>query len=233
MPSLTDVVAGAAALASDVQQIIDALKGTPGKGVPISLTSVNDGVNWTLAVRNNDPVAGKTAIFYKYDGSVLLQADKNGVVASADGVATSAPVVTTTATQTMSNKTLASPGVTGDLTASGRIAAWEVGAVGYQMNLKLSVLAAVANGSIGNRLFNNQTADLIGLLVVVANAQQVGIFNVSQGGVTIINDPANAFGTISGTAGKHNVYWNSGNGRVELSNNSGSTSSYYVAGLGL
>jgi hypothetical protein len=234
MPSLTDVIAGAGALASDVQQLIDAWKGTAGKGVPASLTAVNDAIAWALAVRNNDPGAGKTAIFYKYDGTVLLQADKNGVAASADGVATTAPVATTTATQTLSGKTLASPTITGDMiNASGRMAAWEFALPGYQIALKLAVLPSVANGSIGNRLFNNQTAELIGLLVVVANGGPVGVFNVSNGSVTIMSDPANVFGITSGVGVKHNVYWNSGNARVELSNNSGSAASYYLAGLGL
>jgi hypothetical protein len=234
VPSFVDVVAGASALASDVQQIVDALKGSSGKGVPISLTALNDAVNFALAVRNNDAGASKAAAFYKADGTVLLQVDKNGVSASADGVATSAPVATTTATQTLSSKTLASPAVTGDMiNASGRIAAWEFALPGYQIALKLAVLPSVANGSIGNRLFNNQTADLIGLLVVVANGGPVGVFNVSNGSVTIMSDPANVFGITSGVGVKHNIYWNSGNARVELSNNSGSAASYYLAGLGL
>ena len=40
MPSFTDVTSGASALASDVQQIIDSLKGTSGKGVPLSAAQV-------------------------------------------------------------------------------------------------------------------------------------------------------------------------------------------------
>jgi len=106
MPSFTDVISGVGAFAQDVQQIIDALKGTAGKGVPLSPTAVNDASNFALAVRNNDAGASKALIAYKADGSVLLQVDKNGVVASPDGAVAAGTLVTTASTQTLTNKTL-------------------------------------------------------------------------------------------------------------------------------
>src|SRR5207244_5913028 len=105
MPSFNDVVSGASALASDVNQIIQALKGTVGQGIPISITAVNDAINFALAVKNNDTGASKTAVFYKADGTVLLQVDKNGVIASPDGVAGASAVVTPTSAQALTNKT--------------------------------------------------------------------------------------------------------------------------------
>ena len=106
MPSFTDVISGVGAFAQDVQQIIDALKGTAGKGVPLSPTAVNDASNFALAVRNNDAGASKALIAYKADGSVLLQVDKNGVVASPDGAVAAGTLVTTASTQTLTNKTV-------------------------------------------------------------------------------------------------------------------------------
>lgn len=106
MASLNDIANGAAAQAADVQQIIDLLKGTAGKGVPVSLAAVNDALNYALAVKNNDASASKAFIVYKADGTILFQIDKNGVIASADGTTAAGQLVTATGSQTLTNKTL-------------------------------------------------------------------------------------------------------------------------------
>lgn len=112
MPSLSDVVAGTVAHASDVDQIVQLLKGTAGKGVAVALTAISDAGNWALTVQNRDPTS-KAFQALKADGTVLLQVDQNGVKLSPDGNAAVANVVTTTATQTLSAKTLTSPTETG------------------------------------------------------------------------------------------------------------------------
>jgi hypothetical protein len=107
VPSFTDVIIGASALAADIQQVIDALKGTAGKGVPISLTAVNDPGSFALSVRNNDGGASKAVIVYKADGTILFQIDKNGVLASPDGVAGASGILTAAGTLNLTGKTYA------------------------------------------------------------------------------------------------------------------------------
>ena len=52
--SFSDVRPGDPINASNVQQVIDALKGTAGKGVPLSPTAVNNATNYALTVENLD-----------------------------------------------------------------------------------------------------------------------------------------------------------------------------------
>lgn len=107
MPTLYDVVTGPAK-AEDINQAIQALKGTSGRGTPVALVALNDPANWSLAVKNLDS-GSKALVVYKADGTVLLQVDQNGVKVSPDGTAAAANLVTTTATQTLTAKTLTSP----------------------------------------------------------------------------------------------------------------------------
>lgn len=79
MPVLTDVLAGSLAQAVQVQQIIDALKGTPSKGVPVALTALNDASNYALTVRNNDATNSRALSVLKSDGTTLISADVTGV----------------------------------------------------------------------------------------------------------------------------------------------------------
>lgn len=79
MASFNPIVSGALAQAVDVEQIIDALSGTAGKGVPISLTAISDPANFALTVKNNDTTNSRALQVLKSDGTVLLQADANGV----------------------------------------------------------------------------------------------------------------------------------------------------------
>ena len=79
MPSFNDVIAGSLAQSAQVQQIIDALKGTPSKGVPIALTAVNDTANYALTVQNDDPTNSRALSVLSASGGTLITADINGV----------------------------------------------------------------------------------------------------------------------------------------------------------
>lgn len=96
--------------------VIDTLTGAAN--TPVSLTGVNDPINYTLAIRNQD-TAGKGLVVYAADGAtVLLQVQNSGVRASAAGGA-ALSVVTTDDAQTLSNKALIAPVVnSGGLTVT-------------------------------------------------------------------------------------------------------------------
>jgi hypothetical protein len=79
MPTLNDVLAGSLAQAVNVQQIIAAMKGTTGMGVPVSYTSLNDPNNYALTVRNLDPTNSRALSVLKADGTSLITADATGV----------------------------------------------------------------------------------------------------------------------------------------------------------
>jgi hypothetical protein len=83
VPTLNDVLAGSLAQAVQVQQIIDALKGTPNKGVPVALVSLNDANNYALTVQNDDPTNSRALSVLKSDGTALITADVNGVTLGA------------------------------------------------------------------------------------------------------------------------------------------------------
>lgn len=119
MPSFYNLVAGAVAQAQDVQQVLDALKGTAGLGVPLSPTAVNDSVNFALAVKNTDVTNSRALQVLRANNLVLMQADVNGVIVSPDGVAAAAQVVNLSLAQTLTNKTLTSPTLTSPVVSSG------------------------------------------------------------------------------------------------------------------
>ena len=109
MPSFYNLVSGATAQAQDVQQVINALNGTVGQGIPLAVTAVNDSVNFALVVKNTDSTNSRALQVLRANGSVLLQADVNGVIVSPDGGPSTAQVVNVNATQTISNKTFTAP----------------------------------------------------------------------------------------------------------------------------
>ena len=113
MPSFVTVTSGNTAQAQDVNQLINALNGSAGNGVPISLTALNDSVNFALAVKNVDATNSRALQVLRSNNNVLIQADVNGVIASPDGGATTAQVMTVSHTQTLTNKTLTNPVVSG------------------------------------------------------------------------------------------------------------------------
>jgi hypothetical protein len=83
LPTLNDVLAGSLAQAVQVQQIIDALRGTPNKGVPVSLVSLNDATNYALTVQNDDVANSRALLVLKADGTTLIEADATGVTLGA------------------------------------------------------------------------------------------------------------------------------------------------------
>jgi hypothetical protein len=79
MPTLNDVLAGSLAQAVQLQQVIDALKGTPNKGVPVALIALSDANNYALTVRNNDAVNSRALSVLAASGAPLITADITGV----------------------------------------------------------------------------------------------------------------------------------------------------------
>ncbi|MPZ68609.1 MAG: hypothetical protein GEU71_03680 [Actinobacteria bacterium] len=114
MPTFTKATSGGTDLieAEDLNQIIDALIGTSGKGVPLSPTAVSDAIAYALSVKNTDATNSRAAIFYAADGSVLFQADGNGVKASPDGSQSAAAVVTRGDSGTVTTEMLEANAVT-------------------------------------------------------------------------------------------------------------------------
>lgn len=113
MPSFYSVATGNTGAAQDVDQLINALNGTAGQGVPIAITGPNDSVNFALAVKNNEVTNSRALQVLRANNAVLIQADANGVVVSPDGVATAAQVLTISTTQTLTNKSFGgSPEIT-------------------------------------------------------------------------------------------------------------------------
>lgn len=187
MPSFVDVLTGTVAKASDVQQIVDSLKGTAGKGIPLSPTAVNDAINFALAVKNNETGASKALIAYKADGTVLLQVDKNGVVASPDGTAAATQIATLTSTQTLTNKTLTAPHMTTPVVDSGGL------------TITLGGLTVSAGGL---------TITAGGLTVTAGASTFAGGLTVTAGGLFVNGATPVATGTQIGYGGT----WGTGNG---------------------
>ena len=135
MTSFVDATNGVGADASFIQQVIDALKGTSGKGVPLSPTAVVDAIAYAVSVKNTEAGNSRAGIFYGADGNPLLTIDKNGVQASAYGANALAPVVTTTQTQTLSNKQFASIGVGAAAPSTGGLGLQTSGAASSRVKL--------------------------------------------------------------------------------------------------
>jgi hypothetical protein len=142
MPTLNDVLAGSLAQAVQVQQIIDALKGTPNKGVPVALVSLNDPSNYALTVQNDDPTNSRALSVLKADGTTLISADANGVTlgspvnlpvgsitsgAIADGTIATADL----ADKSVTNAKLASDTARANLLTNGGFEIWQRGAGGF------------------------------------------------------------------------------------------------------
>lgn len=69
--ALVDIAPNSLATSSQVQQIVDLLKGTTGKGAAVALTALNDATAYALAVRNNDAAAKALAV-YNADGTLAI-----------------------------------------------------------------------------------------------------------------------------------------------------------------
>jgi hypothetical protein len=85
-------------------------------------------------------------------------------------------------------------------------------------------------------LANGATYDLAdgaGCVWIYEQTSSVGLsmFNCAYGGTSIVANPQNNYTTTAGTASKTNVYYNGGNNKYRIQNNSGATYSYWIAGM--
>jgi hypothetical protein len=135
MPTLNDVLAGSLAQAVQVQQIIDALKGTPNKGVPIALVSLNDPNNYALTVQNDDPVNSRALSVLKADGTTLISADATGVTLGAPvNMPVSSLPGTTLTNGSVTNQKLASDTARMSLLVNGGLDVWQRGSGPFSGN---------------------------------------------------------------------------------------------------
>jgi hypothetical protein len=109
MPSLNDVTPGSSVDSSCVQQVIDAWKGTAGKGVPLTITAVNDATNFALDVINNEATNGRAVRIRDSSGAVQFQADATGVTMNQVAI---------------SSATLTSPTINGAIAGTAGFGAW-------------------------------------------------------------------------------------------------------------
>lgn len=113
MPSFNDVVPGSSADSSCVQQLVDALKGTAGQGVPISITAVSDAANFALDVRNTETGNGRAFRVRDSSNATQIQCDVNGVLIN-QAIISSGTITGSTVTNsrlTNANVSTTSPGV--------------------------------------------------------------------------------------------------------------------------
>jgi hypothetical protein len=171
MPSFVTVTNGVTAQAQDVNQLVNALNGSAGNGIPISLTALNDSVNFALAIKNADATNSRALQVLRANNNVLIQADVNGVIVSPDGSASTAQVVNLSLAQTLTNKTLTAPIITSPVVSGGAFGAYttwvpavsQPGALGatinyatYQQIGKLALVTAnitiTGTGTSANRI---------------------------------------------------------------------------------
>jgi hypothetical protein len=106
VPDFTDVAPGGPRRYTDVQQIIDTWKGNSGKGVPLRQIAVQDSGFYAGWFRNLDPANGLVLLASAPSGVALLDATKNGVRFSPDGVLQGLVPASRTGVETLTSKTL-------------------------------------------------------------------------------------------------------------------------------
>lgn len=79
MPTFTRVVPGTLIAAQNVNQLIDALDGASGAGVPIAITAVNDPTNYALTIQNDEATNQRALNVLNASGVVQLRVDASGV----------------------------------------------------------------------------------------------------------------------------------------------------------
>ena len=134
MPTFSDVHPGDPMQAANVQQVIDALKGTPAKGVALAATAVSDATNYALTLQNLDATNSRALNVLKSDGTQQLWVDNNGVHATlAPGTVTSSAIVDGTiatadlANAAVTNAKLASDTARLNLLVNGGFEVWQRG----------------------------------------------------------------------------------------------------------
>jgi hypothetical protein len=119
----------------------------------------------------------------------------------------------------------------GLLTVSGNIAPIAAPSANWGIDFGTSTSAGsyvtLANGA------TYDLADGAGCVWIYEQTSSVGlsIFNCAYGGTSIVANPQNNYTTTVGTASKTNVYYNGGNNKYRIQNNSGATYSYWIAGM--
>lgn len=181
MPSFYNLTSGTVAQAQDVQQLISALNGTAGLGVPLSPTAVNDSVNFALAVKNLDTTNSRALQVVRANNTVLLQADVNGLIGSVDGTTAPAQLVNVSLAQTLTNKNLQSVAAVG-------IGGSPVGvtALGISGNATSggSTQAAV---SVNNTFPSSATGQIVSFASAIVTAATA--FTVNEADSFLVNSP--------------------------------------------
>jgi hypothetical protein len=127
--SFSDVRPGDPINASNVQQVIDALKGTAGKGVPLSPTAVNNASSYALTVENLEATNSRALNVLKSDGSTLIKADATGVTLGSPITAPAASINgTALQNASVTNAKLASDTARLNLLTNGGFEIWQRGA---------------------------------------------------------------------------------------------------------
>jgi hypothetical protein len=126
--SFSDVHPGDPIIASNLQQVIDALKGTAGKGIPLVDSAVNSATNYALTVQNIEATNSRALNVLKSDGSTLVKADATGVTLGAP-ITVPASSIAGAALQNASvtNAKLASDVARANLLTNGGFEIWQRG----------------------------------------------------------------------------------------------------------
>ena len=134
--SFSDVHPGDPINASNVQQVIDALKGTAGKGVPLSPTAVNNSTSYALTVENLEATNSRALNVLKSDGSTLIKADATGVTLGSPITAPAASLPGSVLQNgSVHNAALASDTARANLLTNGGFEVWQRGNGPFSTNL--------------------------------------------------------------------------------------------------
>jgi hypothetical protein len=133
--TFSDVHPGDPMDASNVQQVIDALKGTAGKGVALAVSAVNDATRYALTLENLDATNSRAINVLKSDGSVLIRADVTGVTFGAP-LNLTANSVAGSAIQdaSVTNAKLGPDVARANLLVNGGFELWQRGTSGFTAN---------------------------------------------------------------------------------------------------
>lgn len=198
-------VAGAKALAADVQKIVDVLTGVTGKGEAVALTQVNDSTQYALDVRNLDATYSYGLRVRDEADNVILTANKAAVavgkpfaVGDNFAVALDGTITSTVLTELIASTTLEEAAASVDLTdipATYRHLRLLVSARSAKAGAAFDTLVAVLNNDTTNNYYwqgfsvNNTTVS--GVEDVTANG---GIY-VAQ--VSAATATANLFSPVT------------------------------------
>jgi hypothetical protein len=234
VPSLYTITSGALATSQDINQLVSTLTGN--QNTPVSVKNT-DPIAYTLQLQNTD-AAGKAQLIYGPDGTtVLLRVQGNGVVASPDGSA-AAPVVTTTHTQTLTNKTLTSPtlntptfGAGGASTFNGAVnlaAGVPIEDVSASPTVRVRNLGVVATSSTAQLLDVANMQALVIILCVDDGSMALYECRGAQNATAELLDSQNIYSAVFNTATSMNIYWSAGNARYELQNLRGASRTFRI-----